>query len=179
MTTFHRTVSSYKHGAHTMPGEFYTSPAIFAEEIERIFARSWHCVGRASALANAGDYELRTVAGESLIVLRDRGGELHDFAGDVVADGRERRRLPTVGASPGDVAVRVGGGVSLESGEFGAALEIAGVDRAHHEKDEIAKAVAEHPRDVQRGVQAEAVVAVDEKDGGALARIRSGNRRGG
>ena len=79
MTTFHRTVSTYKHGAHTMPGEYYTSPAIFAEESERLFARSWHCVGRSSALANAGDYVLRTVAGESLIILRDRGGELRAF----------------------------------------------------------------------------------------------------
>jgi len=59
-----------------MPGERYTSPAILAEEQERIFARHWNCVGRASALARPGDYMLRTVAGESLIVLRDRGGEL-------------------------------------------------------------------------------------------------------
>jgi Rieske 2Fe-2S family protein len=76
MTSFHRTVSTYKHGAQTMPGEYYTSPAIFAEENERLFPRSWHCVGRSSTLANAGDYVLRTVAGESLIILRDRGGEL-------------------------------------------------------------------------------------------------------
>lgn len=65
MTTFHRTVSTYKHGANTMPGEYYTSPAIFAEENERLFPRSWHCVGRSSALANAGDYVLRTVAGDA------------------------------------------------------------------------------------------------------------------
>ena len=81
MATFHRTVTTYTHGARTMPGEYYTSPDILAEENERIFARSWHCVGRASALANAGDYVLRTVAGESLIILRDRGGDLR-FEGD-------------------------------------------------------------------------------------------------
>ena len=62
-----------------MPGEYYTSPDILAEENERIFARSWHCVGRASALAGAGDYMLRNVAGESLIILRDRSGELRAF----------------------------------------------------------------------------------------------------
>ena len=76
MTTFHRTVSTFQQGARTMPGEYYTSPAILAEESERIFARSWSCVGRASALARAGDYVLRTVAGESLIILRDRSGDL-------------------------------------------------------------------------------------------------------
>ena len=79
MTTFHRTVSSYQQGARTMPGEYYTSPDILAEEQERIFARSWHCVGRTSAIASAGDYVLRTVAGESLIILRDRSGDLRAF----------------------------------------------------------------------------------------------------
>ena len=79
MTTFHRTVTSYKHGAQTMPGEYYNSPDILAEENERIFAKSWHCVGRGSALAGAGDYIVRTIAGESLIILRDRSGDLRAF----------------------------------------------------------------------------------------------------
>ena len=79
MTTFQRTVATYHQGARTMAGEFYTSPAILAEEQVRIFAKSWHCVGRASALAEAGDYIVRTVAGESLIILRDRSGELRAF----------------------------------------------------------------------------------------------------
>lgn len=79
MTSFHRTVATYKQGARTMPGEYYTSPDILAEENERIFAKSWHCVGRASALASPGDYVLRTIAGESLIILRDRSGDLRAF----------------------------------------------------------------------------------------------------
>lgn len=79
MTTFHRTVTTYRQGAHTMPGEFYTSPDILREEADRIFVRQWNCVGRASRLARPGDYVLRTIAGESIIVLRDRGGELRAF----------------------------------------------------------------------------------------------------
>src|SRR5438094_141543 len=79
MTTFHRTVTTYRQGARTMPGEFYTSPDILREEAGRIFVRQWNCVGRASRLARPGDYVLRTIAGESIIVLRDRGGELRAF----------------------------------------------------------------------------------------------------
>jgi len=79
MTTFHRTVEAYKQGAHTMPREYYTSPDILAEEQERIFARHWNCVGRANQIARPGDYIVRTVAGESLIILRDRDGELRAF----------------------------------------------------------------------------------------------------
>lgn len=79
MATFHRTVESYRQGARTLPREYYTSPEILAEEVERIHATHWNCVGRASAFAQPGDYRVRTVAGESLIVVRDRGGELHAF----------------------------------------------------------------------------------------------------
>jgi glycine betaine catabolism A len=79
MPAFHRTTSSYQQGAHTMPREYYTSAAILAEEMERIFARRWCCVGRASSLARPGDYFLREVAGESLIVLRDKSGTVRAF----------------------------------------------------------------------------------------------------
>jgi glycine betaine catabolism A len=79
MTAFQRTVESYRHGARTMPRERYTSPEIFAEEQERIFANSWVCAGRTSAFAKPGDFQLRDVAGESLILVRDRGGVLHAF----------------------------------------------------------------------------------------------------
>jgi phenylpropionate dioxygenase-like ring-hydroxylating dioxygenase large terminal subunit len=79
MTTYHRTVEAYKAGAQTMPREYYTSPDVLADERERIFARQWNCVGRASQIARAGDYVVRTIAGESLIVLRAGGGELRAF----------------------------------------------------------------------------------------------------
>ena len=76
MTTYHRTSTTHQAGARTMPAEFYTSPEILTLETERIGLTQWHCVGRAARLAGAGDYFLRTVAGESLIVLRDRQGQL-------------------------------------------------------------------------------------------------------
>ena len=79
MPTFHRTTESSRSGAHTMPRDRYTSPEIFARERERIFARHWQCVGRASAFTKPGDYRVRTIADESLIIVRDRAGDLHAF----------------------------------------------------------------------------------------------------
>ncbi len=79
MTAFHRTVEIYQSGARTMPRERYTSSGILAEEQERIFARQWNCVGRANRIASPGDFIVRSVAGESLIILRDRSGELRAF----------------------------------------------------------------------------------------------------
>ena len=79
MSAFHPTTASFRQGARALPGELYTSTAVFADEMERIFARQWCCVGRSSMLEQPGDYVLRTVAGESLVLLRDRQGTPHAF----------------------------------------------------------------------------------------------------
>jgi len=74
MTTFYRTASTYQQGSRTMPGAFYCSPEIYADERDRIFAREWNCVGRSSRIPAAGDFLARTVAGESLLIVRGRDG---------------------------------------------------------------------------------------------------------
>lgn len=79
MTTFHRTTSTFRPGSRTMPGERYTAPAILADERERIFRRGWNCIGRASALDDPGRFVVREIAGESIIVVRDRAGSLNAF----------------------------------------------------------------------------------------------------
>src|SRR5919198_3269676 len=79
MATFQRTVATYREGARTMPREYYTSPDILAEETERIFARTWSCVGRANRIAQRGEFVVRTVAGESLIIVRGRDGAIRAF----------------------------------------------------------------------------------------------------
>src|SRR5207247_2026224 len=76
MTSFFKSTEMYRQGARTLPGRYYTSPEIFAEEVERIFIRRWVCVGRAAELPDPGDYFLADVAGESVIVLRDQSGTL-------------------------------------------------------------------------------------------------------
>jgi Rieske 2Fe-2S family protein len=49
---------------------FYTDPAIFEAEIDRVFFRSWWFAGHGSEIPRPGDYLLFELAGESLIVLR-------------------------------------------------------------------------------------------------------------
>ena len=66
-------------GATTLPGRYYTSPEVFADEMERLFARRWLCVGREDEIAGPGDFVLRSVLGESIIVLRDRSGVVRAF----------------------------------------------------------------------------------------------------
>jgi glycine betaine catabolism A len=74
MSSFHPTTTTYKQGAHTLGRKYYISEEIFAQEQERIFANNWLCVGRTSQLQKPGDYFLATIAGESLIVVRDSKG---------------------------------------------------------------------------------------------------------
>jgi glycine betaine catabolism A len=60
----------------TLSREHYLAPELFAREKERIFCREWFCVGRAEELAAAGDYVVKDVAGESILLVRTRGGRL-------------------------------------------------------------------------------------------------------
>ena len=63
----------------TLPGAYYTSPAMLEIETELIFARSWMCVGRADSVARPGQLVTAEVAGESVVVAHGRDGQLRAF----------------------------------------------------------------------------------------------------
>src|SRR5258708_3301678 len=79
MTSFMRTATTFIPGAKTLPGEYYCSPDMLAEETERLFKERWLWVARASKVAKPGDYFLYERFGESVIVLRDKAGVLRAF----------------------------------------------------------------------------------------------------
>jgi phenylpropionate dioxygenase-like ring-hydroxylating dioxygenase large terminal subunit len=62
--------------ARAMPPSVYTSEAFLERELSGIFRRDWFCVGRASALAEPGDYTTLELAGQPIVVLRDGEGAL-------------------------------------------------------------------------------------------------------
>ena len=62
--------------ARAMPPEVYTSEAFLSEELEHIFSKDWYCVGRADALSQPGDYATAELAGQPVVVIRDRDGAL-------------------------------------------------------------------------------------------------------
>ena len=67
---FRKTVETFRAGARTLPQRYFVSPEVFAEEQSKIFGQQWVCVGHQNQLARAGDYFVREVARESLIVVR-------------------------------------------------------------------------------------------------------------
>ncbi len=78
-SVFRKTTETFTAGAQTLPQRYFVSPELFAEETRSIFAREWLCVGHQSELPTPGDYLVKVVAGESLIVARDKRGALHAF----------------------------------------------------------------------------------------------------
>ncbi len=62
---------------YSLEQEFYTDPAIFDLDVERIFMRNWLYAGHVSRIAAPGDYFLFEVAGESIIIIRGSGGEVN------------------------------------------------------------------------------------------------------
>src|SRR5262245_64353224 len=63
-----------------MPPSVYTSDEFLAREIETIFSREWICVGRADSLSKPGDYLTYELAGQPVVVLRDRDNRLRAFS---------------------------------------------------------------------------------------------------
>jgi phenylpropionate dioxygenase-like ring-hydroxylating dioxygenase large terminal subunit len=62
-----------------LPGSAYRSARQFLLERDRIFHRDWFLVGREEMMVGPGDYLHADVAGESVLVVRTRAGELRGF----------------------------------------------------------------------------------------------------
>ncbi|HET7219372.1 MAG TPA: aromatic ring-hydroxylating dioxygenase subunit alpha [Vicinamibacterales bacterium] len=66
-------------GAQTLPARYYVDQACFAHEMDALFRTMWVCAGRAEEVAQPGQFVLRDLAGDSIIVTRAASGRLHAF----------------------------------------------------------------------------------------------------
>jgi Rieske 2Fe-2S family protein len=66
-------------GARALPGSYYTSSAIFARELEQIFANRWLYAARQSELAQPGSYLLFELAQDSILIVRGEDDEIRAF----------------------------------------------------------------------------------------------------
>jgi choline monooxygenase len=65
--------------AWSLPASFYSDPAIFPLEREKIFARTWQVVGHRNQVTNPGDYFTTKLVGEPLLIVRGTNSELRGF----------------------------------------------------------------------------------------------------
>lgn len=86
------------HLEPTLPRDFYFSEDIYTQERERIFWREWFCAGREEQLPAPGDYLVLEVAGESVLVVRTRDGQLRAHYN--VCRHRGSRLVPTDASEP-------------------------------------------------------------------------------
>ena len=59
---------------------FYCDAGIFEREVERLFLHDWLYAGHASQLPEPGSWLVYDIAGESVLVVRDAGGDLRAMA---------------------------------------------------------------------------------------------------
>jgi len=63
-------------GERTLPGKYYHSQEIYDEEVEKIFYKFWMLACRAEEIPEVGDFKLVQIEDESLILVRDKSGEI-------------------------------------------------------------------------------------------------------
>ncbi|MET7764616.1 aromatic ring-hydroxylating dioxygenase subunit alpha [Streptomyces sp. NPDC005393] len=63
----------------TLPGHWYTAPQIFRREQEHLFEALWFCAVRSADLDRPGAFRTVQVGRESVLITRNRGGELRAF----------------------------------------------------------------------------------------------------
>lgn len=61
---------------YTLPAAWYTDPAFFVREKNRIFRHSWQFVGMTEQVANAGDFFTCTLGDVPVVITRDESGTL-------------------------------------------------------------------------------------------------------
>jgi Rieske 2Fe-2S family protein len=65
--------------ASTLPAHYYIDPDHFRVELDRIFGNMWFCVGRVDEIPNVGDYVLREIGVESVILTRSSDDRINAF----------------------------------------------------------------------------------------------------
>ena len=65
--------------AVTLPAPFYVSAEYFERELDAFFRRMWICVGREDEVAAPGQFVLRELPGDNIIVTRDTSGSVRAF----------------------------------------------------------------------------------------------------
>jgi phenylpropionate dioxygenase-like ring-hydroxylating dioxygenase large terminal subunit len=63
--------------ADRVHGSLYTDEAIFREELEKIWYRTWVYVGHASEVPNPNDFVMKSIGPQQVIMTRDKDGRIH------------------------------------------------------------------------------------------------------
>jgi phenylpropionate dioxygenase-like ring-hydroxylating dioxygenase large terminal subunit len=65
---------------YSLPQAYYTDPALFEFDLERMLLRHWFCAGHVSQLPATGDFRVVELGRESVILSRAADGAIHALA---------------------------------------------------------------------------------------------------
>ena len=66
-------------GARTLPAEYYTDAVYFRREMDRLFARMWVYAGRVEHVQKPGQFIVRELLGESIVITSNATGTVNAF----------------------------------------------------------------------------------------------------
>ena len=65
--------------ASTLPGRLFSDAAVYDQEVDRLFRRSWVCLGREDEFEGPGSFRTYEIGGSGIVVLRTSAGELRGY----------------------------------------------------------------------------------------------------
>ena len=63
----------------SLPAELYSDPAVYQEELTKIWYQQWIYAGRVDGLSRPGDYRLTTIGNQTIIITLNREGQVRAF----------------------------------------------------------------------------------------------------
>src|SRR5688500_2421538 len=71
-----RDLVASRQPGYSLPGQFYSSDAVYRAELDHIWRRGWLFVAHTCELPSPGDYQMFSIDADSLILIRNDHGEL-------------------------------------------------------------------------------------------------------
>ncbi len=124
---------------HTLPGKYYTSPEIYNSEMDRFYFNRWVCVGRSEELGVKGQFIVREVGSESILMMND-GNQIGAFY-NVCRHRGTRLSNTACGIAPGRIQCAYHGWTYQCDGTLAVApgmTEVQGFDRTQYGLNRIA-----------------------------------------
>jgi phenylpropionate dioxygenase-like ring-hydroxylating dioxygenase large terminal subunit len=74
-----RAVNRRQNRASTLPAPLFSDLGIYEAEQDRLFRKSWQCIGREDEFVGPGAFRTFEIAGSGVVVLRNQRGELKAY----------------------------------------------------------------------------------------------------
>ncbi|HMN79844.1 MAG TPA: aromatic ring-hydroxylating dioxygenase subunit alpha [Burkholderiaceae bacterium] len=65
--------------AHHLSGDIYTSPQVYARELDEYFSKEWLFIGRVEQFDKPGDYQARRILGRPVLIAKNKAGVIQAF----------------------------------------------------------------------------------------------------